>query len=188
MGKSVQMRLKILVLLVFMLAGCSVKKDVDKSKEISKDDTNIEQVKETATETKKTTEVNEEELQRRLMQEIISQLAINYNGEGENDKLILELKKTIDGLKFEVSGKGSANYKQDEQIDYSENFDRIHKRQDSLHAISQKDNYLLRQEIDRLIKSKQVTKEVRQVSFWWFLVIAVIFFVIGRFLRFKSFF
>src|SRR5690606_17300526 len=75
---------------------------------------------------------SEIEMQRQMFSELLSSLNIGYNGQSENDKLLFEMKRTIDGLNFQVSGTGTANYQQTESINIEELKTELLKQQDSL--------------------------------------------------------
>lgn len=74
----------------------------------------------------------EQEFQIRTLREMISLLRVGYSGKSIDDNLSFELKKTIDGLKLQISGMGEATYKQDEKFNEEEFQKKFQKHIDSL--------------------------------------------------------
>ena len=137
-------------------------------------------------------ELNEIERQERLLKELISSLQIGFNGQTEDDKLSVELIKTLEGLKFEVSGSGTANYQQTETLNIEELESKLYKRQDSLH--NQQMAYLQDFTAEFLQELKAKDKEVKVKGFTFgsyliFGVLAVVGFILGwiaRRINFKN--
>ena len=123
------------------------------------------------------------ESQEKLLRELVSSLQLGFNGQGENDKLMVELKQTIDGLKFEVSGNGTANYTQIQTINFEQLKTELLKKQDSL--FKQRLNVFFEEFKHSLNESKKVDKEVKvrgfQVGFYALLIISFATFMIGYF-------
>lgn len=124
---------------------------------------------------------SEFELQRQMFSDFLSSLNIGYNGQTESDKLLFEMKRTIDGLNFQVSGTGTANYQQSESINIEELKTELLKHQDSL--FKQALNGFFKEFKRSLNESKTEEKDVKvkgfQVGFYAVLTIALVAFIIG---------
>lgn len=129
----------------------------------------------------------EAERQERLLRELVSSLQLGFNGQNENDKLIVELQRSIDGLKFQVSGTGTANYQEQETVNFEELINERFKQQDSLFkqhlngVYSQFENYLN----EHYKKDKEVKVTGFQVGFYAILIIALMTFLTGYFVSKK---
>ena len=127
------------------------------------------------------------ERQERLLRELVSSLQLGFNGQNENDKLIVELQRSIDGLKFQVSGTKTANYQEQETINLEAIISEHLKRQDSLFkqhlngVYSQFENYLN----EHYKKDKEVKVTGFQVGFYAILIIALVTFLAGYFVSKK---
>lgn len=106
---------------------------------------------------------SELELQRQMFSDFLSSLNIGYNGQTESDKLLFEMKRTIDGLNFQVSGTGTANYQQRESINIDELKNELFKQQDSL--FKQALNGFLKQNKQYLNEHLSKEKEVKTTGF-----------------------
>ena len=106
---------------------------------------------------------SELELQRQMFSDFLSSLNIGYNGQTESDKLLFEMKRTIDGLNFQVSGTGTANYEQSESINIEELKTELLKHQDSL--FKQALNGFLKQNKQYLNEHLSKEKEVKTTGF-----------------------
>lgn len=124
------------------------------------------------------------ERQERLLRELVSSLQLGFNGQNENDKLIVELQRSIDGLKFQVSGTGTANYQEHETINLEEIINEHLKRQDSV--FNQRLNSFYTEFKGHLNEHFKSEKEVKvkgfQVGFYAILIIALVTFLAGYFL------
>ena len=178
----------LLFTLLFMVSCRTIDKTIHQTKEQKKEsifndlkiDNNV----------KISTEQTENERQEKLLKELISSLQIGFNGQSENDKLSVELIKTLEGLKFEVTGSGTANYQQTETINIEQLERNLYKRQDSLH--SQQMSYLQDLKYELLEELQTKDKEVKITGFTFgayltFGLIAVIAFVLGWISRRTSF-
>lgn len=127
------------------------------------------------------------ERQEKLLRELVSSLQLGFNGQNENDKLIVELQRSIDGLKFQVSGTGTANYQEQETINIEEIINEHLKRQDSL--FNQRLNVFFEAFKESLKESEATKKDVKvrgfQVGFYAVLAIALVTFLIGYFVNKK---
>lgn len=127
------------------------------------------------------------ERQERLLRELVSSLQLGFNGQNENDKLIVELQRSIDGLKFQVSGTGTANYQEQETINLEEIINEHLKRQDSV--FNQRLNSFFEAFKQSLNEQSKEEKEVKvrgfQVGFYAVLIIALVTFLTGYFVSKK---
>lgn len=130
---------------------------------------------------------NDIERQERLLRELVSSLQLSFNGQSENDKLMVELQRTIDGLKFQVSGTGTANYQEQETINLEEIINEHLKRQDSV--FNQRLNSFYTEFKNHLNEKFKSEKEVKvkgfQVGFYAILIIALVTFLVGYFVSKK---
>lgn len=130
------------------------------------------------------------DMQRLMFSQFLSSLNIGYNGQDENDKLLFEMKQTIDGFNLAVSGTGTANYSHTEEKSLLELESRLYKRQDSLH--SQQLNAIYEMEANLVQKFASKNKDVKVTgltfgTYLWMAIIAVIAFGMGWFWRRMNF-
>lgn len=111
------------------------------------------------------------EVQRQMFSEFLSSVNIGYNGQNESDKLLVEMKRTIDGLNFQVSGTGTANYQQSENIFIDELKTELLKHQDSLFKQALKG--VLMQNEKYLNEHFNKEKEVKTTGFSWGIYVIV---------------
>lgn len=175
-----------LLLSLLLITGC---RTVDKTKTIeqTKVESSIFEGIDIDSQVATTLIDNDIERQERLLRELVSSLQLSFNGQSENDKLMVELQRTIDGLKFQVSGTGTANYQEHETVNFEELKTELFKRQDSLFkqhlngVYSRFENYLN----EHYKKDKEVKVTGFQVGFYAVLIIALVTFLVGYFVSKK---
>lgn len=96
---------------------------------------------------------------------LISALNLRYSGKTNEDKLILDLQRTIDGLRLQIQGTGEANYSQTDSMQMNRLRSELFARQDSLHTVEL--SYLkdIEHKISR--QQQQKDKEVKSTGFSW---------------------
>lgn len=130
------------------------------------------------------------DMQRLMFSQFLSSLNIGYNGQSENDKLLFEMKQTIDGFNLAVSGTGTANYSHTEEKSLQELESRLYTRQDSLHSQQLNAIYGLEAKLVQELYSKNKDVKVTGLTFGaylWMAIVAVVAFGIGWFGRRISF-
>src|SRR5690606_23715709 len=107
---------------------------------------------------------------------LLQNLNVSYSGQDLNDKLDLLLSKTEQGTKLTISGKGTANYTDNQQSNIESLKVALYTRQDSLHNIELSYVQDLNAKIDSYIKSKD--KDVKTKTFtpavWLIIGLAVV--------------
>lgn len=172
-----------LLLSLLLITGC---RTVDKTKTIeqTKVESSIFEGIDIDSQVATTLIDNDIERQERLLRELVSSLQLSFNGQSENDKLMVELQRTIDGLKFQVSGTGTANYQEQETINLEEIISEHLKRQDSL--FNQRLNSFFEAFKQSLNEQSKREKEVKvrgfQFGIYAVLAIAVITFLVGYYI------
>lgn len=168
------------IFILLLLFSCKTKQ-VDFKKEVIKDKTEIDSslvVRDTVFVQKK--QVNTLEETKQLLQ-LMQQLNVAYDGKQLDDKLDLLLKKTNEGTRLTISGKGKANYTENQNKQLEAFKVEIIKRQDSLMARRKKEVSELRKEIDFVKKTKD--KNVNVVGFQFgFIALIIILYIIKKYL------
>jgi hypothetical protein len=172
-----------LILSLLLITGC---RTVDKTKTIeqTKVESSIFEGIDIDSQVATTLIDNDIERQERLLRELVSSLQLSFNGQSENDKLMVELQKTIDGLKFQVSGTGTANYQESETAKFEALKSELFKRQDSLFKLHLKEvSTQFKNHYEKQLKSEKVVQvKGLQFGIYAVLVIGFITFLIGYFI------
>lgn len=141
------------------------------------------------TEVKNTTEVSEAEVKE--LYSLLQNLNINYDGKELSDKLDFLLKKTEEGTKLTIQGKGTAKYSENNKLEFESFKSEIFKRQDSLYRLQAQEMTLLRADIYQFSKEKHKQVEVKGFQFgfyfWLFLIIIAILILSWISKKFKLF-
>lgn len=167
------------IFILLLLFSCKTKQ-VDFKKETIKDKTEIDSsvvVRDTVFVQKK--QVNTLEETKQLLQ-LMQQLNVAYDGKQLDDKLDLLLKKTNEGTRLTISGKGKANYTEQQNKQLEAFKLEIVKRQDSLSIRHKNEVSILRKEIDIIKKSKDKTVKVIGFQFGLIALIIILYVIKKR--------
>lgn len=105
---------------------------------------------------------------------LISALNLRYSGKKNDDKLILDLQRTIDGMRLEVQGTGEANYSQSDSVQINLLRTELYTRQDSLHSVEMAAIQNLNHTLSSFLKEKEVDRQNKGFDFMFWLVLGLI--------------
>lgn len=166
------------IIAVLLLVSC-------KTTDLTKNKT-LEQVKANLVETSKennTDEVNtESQINENELKELVSllqNLNIGYDGKELSDKLDFLLKKTDEGTKITIQGKGTANYSESYKKEFQSLQSSIFKRQDSLHNLQSSMLNTLKADIYQFIKTKDKDVKVKGFQAGTYILIGVVLIVLA---------
>lgn len=182
---------KIIFITVLMLFFSCKTKELAVSKTLDEVKINLKERTKTdvKTEVKNTTEISEDEVKE--LYSLLQNLNINYDGKELSDKLDFLLKKTEEGTKLTIQGKGSAKYSENNKREFESFKTEIFKRQDSLYLLQAQAITSLKADIYHFEKKKDKIVEVKGFQFgfyvWLFLLIIVILILSWIAKKFKLF-
>lgn len=132
-------------------------------------------------EDKKAEVKNQSQINKNELKELVSllqSLNIGYDGKELSDKLDFLLKKTDEGTKLTIQGKGTANYTETNKRELESLKTEIFKRQDSLYNLQSSAMHNLRADIYQFSKEKNKEVEVKGFQFgfylWLFFIVVAI--------------
>jgi len=166
--------MKYLIIIMLLLTACKTKQvavQTEKQNHIA-DVSEMVEKQETA-QVSNTAETNSNEVKE--LTELLQNFNVSYSGQDVNDKLDLLLSKTEKGTKLTISGKGTANYTDNQQSTIESLKSELYTRKDSLHNVEL--NYL--QDLNAKINSYARTKDKAvktkgfQFGFWTVLAICL---------------
>ncbi len=148
------------LLLLLFITSC---RTVDTTKHKSIEEVKVDLVEtskeNTSAEVKSETEINENEVKELVS--LLQNLQIGYDGKELEDKLDFLLKKTEDGTKLTIQGKGTANYSEAYKSEISTLKKELFQRQDSLYNLQSEIMKSLQADIYQFIKNKDKEVKVR---------------------------
>ena len=139
----------------------------------------------TSSDVKTESQINENEVKELVS--LLQNLNIGYDGKELSDKLDFLLKKTDEGTKLTIQGKGTANYSETNKKEFESLKIEIFKRQDSLYNLQSSAINSLQADIYQFSKEKDKQVEVKgfQFGFYLWLFFIVVAILILRYIAIK---
>lgn len=125
---------------------------------------------------------NESEVTENEVKELVSllqNLNIGYDGKELSDKLDFLLKKTDEGTKITIQGKGTANYSESYKKEFESLKSSIFKRQDSLYYIQSASLNSLKADIYQFLKTKDKDVKVKGFQAGAYITIGLVLVVLA---------
>lgn len=166
------------IIIVLCLVSCKTS-DLNKHKTLEEVKADLVENKQEAkkAEVKNESQINESEVKELVS--LLQNLNIGYDGKELSDKLDFLLKKTDEGTKITIQGKGTANYSESYKKEFESLKIEIFKRQDSLYNLQASALNSLRADIYQFSKEKDKQVEVKGFQAGTYITIGVVLIVLA---------
>lgn len=131
----------------------------------------------TSSDVKTESQINENEVKELVS--LLQNLNIGYDGKELSDKLDFLLKKTDEGTKLTIQGKGTANYSETNKKEFESLKIEIFKRQDSLYNLQSSAINSLQADIYQFINTKDKDVKVKGFQAGAYITIGVVLIVLA---------
>lgn len=169
--------LTFLAVLLFMVSCKTKELTVQKSLEEVKAELVGTSKENTSADVKTESQINQNEVKELVS--LLQNLNIGYDGKELSDKLDFLLKKTDEGTKLTIQGKGTANYSETNKKEFESLKIEIFKRQDSLYNLQSSAFNSLHADIYQFINTKDKDVKVKGFQAGAYITIGVVLIVLA---------